>query len=591
MALGWTSAEIRRLLKLINRGSDLDRISGATELRHALGASTAREALLSLINSTFDNLVERERLQHAIIIQCDVKMQKVAKVVKDLHISRRALFRLRGAAMAAIADAANARLQACETAEQSLVVRLASAVRRFDPALATKLFKLVPDELCEQSAYEALCAALCAQEPIDQTVPAGCVGSHDSIAQLQFAHDDFVGGRLNDAGRRKTLVASCVGARPDRGYERVAFELAFLDHLDGERRCDARAMNDAIQRMVSAAGNDKYHVGLALVTQGERATHELDMQAALLFLRRLQTFPTAGVGSRLLAHVAYATASICFMLHDFESILDLASSAYTLVQHTDAGLALRANSLAGRIALASQHEWRPCTGLAERYRHGWIAGLLRCVQARHLTASDPEKALVMSNEAAEVCAAQQAPAAFAYALASQAIALCALGDGRGPDLLFQSWKRGIALAARATLVDQVVHRALPEREFGPFLLDDAFFGAVNRYVLRRGVYQGVRPTEWLEPVVRAAVGFGASEADELELPPRGQTAASLATRLIDGSQGDQRSAFLAEVRSLAWTLSTCLPFNRRALFEHRFVTAFCAMIPPLIAPRPASKIA
>lgn len=584
--------KIRRLLQCAGRGIDLSRFPLAVELQRAMGASNMRDALMAAIDAAFDVSVERERtLRHA-MVQCDVMRQKAADVAKELKISPDHLFHLRAEATTVLAKAINRRLLQNQVSGKSLAVNLACRLREFEPALAAKLFRVAEGELADRTAYDAVCNALSATARVDHMLLVRCTGYWEPLALVKIAHDHAIRGCLGVARRARKRAEASLNPGLGRNLKRAAFEVVSFDYADAVRRCDGKARREAIRRMALTEGNDLVSIGLGLASEAECALDELEVQdAAITRLRRLERFPTDGHGINLLVRIAHAVATIRFTLLKFENVAELSSSTAILAQNSEPGIAVQAHALAGRAALSTQRRWTFPRDIAESFRAGWAGALLWAVRARHLVSTDPEAALEMSKEAARICRIQGAPAAYAYALATEAIAMIALERGRGDKLLLKSWKAAVALSCRNGLIDQLVHPALMQRGFGPFALDDEFFEAVEDIVMRRSVQLGIRSMKWLGPIVRDAVASAISYENEIRFSAHGRREASLGARRVNKMNDASRAAFYNEMRVLAWILSSCLPFDRRALFEHNFLTALCTMIPALLAPASSSVIA
>jgi hypothetical protein len=95
-------ADVRRLLRLLRRPYLLEREPLALRARKALGTSSCRDAMLLLVDRTFGDIRDTQRLRE-IILRCDVEGQKARQAAAGMHLSLRQFFRHRAEAIDALA--------------------------------------------------------------------------------------------------------------------------------------------------------------------------------------------------------------------------------------------------------------------------------------------------------------------------------------------------------------------------------------------------------------------------------------------------------------------------------------------------------
>lgn len=96
---------IRRLLAALRRPEMLERLPLAVQLKVALGAATAREAVIKVVDRAFSVPTPSNELMRSVVVSGDVEGNKASYVASTLHLSMRTLFRRRSDAVEAIAAA------------------------------------------------------------------------------------------------------------------------------------------------------------------------------------------------------------------------------------------------------------------------------------------------------------------------------------------------------------------------------------------------------------------------------------------------------------------------------------------------------
>lgn len=103
--MGLSNYVIRRLLAALRKPDMLERLPLAVQLKVALGAATAREAVIKVVERAFSVRTPSNELMRAVVISGDVEGNKASYVAATLHVSMRTLFRRRSDAVEAIAAA------------------------------------------------------------------------------------------------------------------------------------------------------------------------------------------------------------------------------------------------------------------------------------------------------------------------------------------------------------------------------------------------------------------------------------------------------------------------------------------------------
>lgn len=103
--MGSPNDGIRGLLASLRRPDRLERLPLAVQLKVALGAPTARDAVVHVIDRTFSVRTPSNDIMRAAVYSCDVEGNKASYAAATLHVSMRTFFRRRSEAVAAIAAA------------------------------------------------------------------------------------------------------------------------------------------------------------------------------------------------------------------------------------------------------------------------------------------------------------------------------------------------------------------------------------------------------------------------------------------------------------------------------------------------------
>jgi hypothetical protein len=102
ICLDQPSTAVRRLLRLLRRPHLLEREELAASLCRALQATSCRDAMVRLIDRTFANTPESQRLRES-VVRCDVDGQKARAAAAGMHLSLRQFYRSRAEAIDALA--------------------------------------------------------------------------------------------------------------------------------------------------------------------------------------------------------------------------------------------------------------------------------------------------------------------------------------------------------------------------------------------------------------------------------------------------------------------------------------------------------
>lgn len=101
--MGFLNSGTREMLAALRRPDRLERLPLAVRLKTALGAATAHEAVIHVVDRTFRIRTPSNDLMRAAVFSCDLEGNKALYVASTLNVSIRTFYRRRSDAVAAVA--------------------------------------------------------------------------------------------------------------------------------------------------------------------------------------------------------------------------------------------------------------------------------------------------------------------------------------------------------------------------------------------------------------------------------------------------------------------------------------------------------
>lgn len=579
--LAWQDREVRRLLRLFNRPSALEQFALAAHLRAALNTSCARDAVMTVIEGAFDSASSADGILRHIVQRCDIEERVQSTVWAELHLSRRSFFRLRANAIAGVAAEVNRLLaRTDDLTDGGFTARLARAVAPFDGPCATTLYDALGCVPEGRAAYDALRCRLVAGLPPATDAMRVRTRPWTLLARLQIAKWHSLAGRRRLSLREQCEVGIEIQRSPGRHHDPVAFDLADIRRIDALERGDVGESRFQAGLMRGFAGGDKNLIGQALVAETEQSCEELDFDEAQTRISGAQMLAKEGADANVLCRAAYGTALVSFMRQRWEDALAFASAAVSPLSFQEPRLAMSAATLAGRAAFMLGRQWAFPHELCARYPHHPAVGYLQAVRVRHLALNAFGDAVRAATHAAAVCKQGRAPAYYAYALSANAVALMQAGLKREADnLLMLAWQHTNLATLSSAVVDQFVHDRLPRREFGPFSIDEQFLSPVRDRVIR--LVNGIEECKGtpLGYLIASFVGPAITRAIEQSHPDIQRLSISTTVATLRNCRRETRNQITSILRSVAWTLASCLQPQFGMSFATSFGLAISSWLP------------
>jgi hypothetical protein len=359
-------------------------------------------------------------------------------------------------------------------------------------------------------------------------------------------------------------------------YDRVAYELAYVDRLDAVRRCDVEAAGAAGRRMMQNGGRDPQLVTLALVCEAEQACDEGDLERADFLVRELQTLCSRTRNFRVTARTSHVASILHFLRGRYGEAMELANATFVALAQVEPEFAACAAGNAGRAALFLGEPWKRPHDLCTRFPKCYVLGQIDSVWARHLAASDPELAMASVDRAVSIASNQEAWGLLAYARGTRSLMLDLANRTEEAQIeRVAAWEEAVRLRRPFYLYDLFFHPAQRLRAHGPFEIDERFTMAIGRRFLSLagGTPDKADFRRW----------FNAAIAVCLNMAQDGQPAAARARRRVFTSrmlwQASNRAGVLGSqaiescFRQLAVDLGYCLAPDQRQNFIDRFVVS------------------
>lgn len=573
--MSWSNQEMRRLLACLDRPRELARSNLGVRLQRATGIASVREAVLWLLNKTFEDPTPQNRLLHAIIHKSDFEGKKGSHVASSLNISTRTFFRLRADAIAALAWAAE-QLEKGPEPRSNFKYEVSRMISPVKPETAADLLEREAGRVGARAAYEAVCSSARNGHDVPLSVLEKCTGHWRLLAELEIARTKLNDGDPERYQARRPAIVDALRTLTEPARTRVEFELAYVDRLNSLRRCDVVASADATSRMLKTAGADLRLQALACVCQAEQACDEGDLQAADDLVKELQNMCLRLDDFRVYARTAHVSSILNLLEGNYAEACDLCEVTIAALGHLEPEFAACAAALEGRADLFLNRAWDRPHDLCDRFPQSYVTAMLDLVWARHVATADPKRALVVAERAAAAAMSQNARGTLAYANGTLAIVYEFLGrheEARRQRLL--SWEQGVQLQRPFYLYDLLVHPKLPQRAIGTFAADEAVLVMFTRRLI---VLLGICDTRadqvnWAMAVMQQCLNHALDRREGERPAPLPRDRAAEFVQPLRGAAPLQREVLMRCLRQLAVETAYCLLPAQRDKFVARFKAA------------------
>jgi len=571
--MAWANQEIRKLLSLLSKPTALEKHALAVQLKQALGAASARDALLQVIEQAFAVRTPLNDALRESIFRCDLEGKKSLGAADAMGVSPRTLFRWRAAAITAIASAVDQALQAKDS-EAQFKYAIARMIAPVESTTAANLLEREATTIGSRAAYDAVCAALRNGREVSEALVERCTDQWRLLAQLEIARTNLVRGNPADYEKMRAQIRAALDRAPGVSYDRVEYELAYTDRLNAVRLCDVTATGVASRRMVETAGGDPELVALALVCEAEQACDESDFAKAETLIRKLESLSVRMGDFRVMARTSHVAAILQFLRGRYAEAIELAEATTAALRQVEPEFAACSAGNAGRAALFVGQGWKRPAELCSRFPQSYVTGYVDAVWARHLACTDPEQALVVIDRTIGITSDQQAWGVLTYARATRAMILDLLREHHAAQAeRVWAWEKAVQVRRAFYLHDLFVHPLSTTRTHGPFELDERFQRAIAQ-----------RLATWCETVFDAEVLSLLQQAAVSCLQPAehaGTAKNAVTPRLLRRSFGrltqTERRTIEQCTPLLAADLALCLAPSDRPRFVEQYSEAFLVL--------------
>jgi hypothetical protein len=565
---------MRRLLASLERPQELARSRLGNQLQEALGAASVRDAVLWLVNKTFEEPSRQNALLRDVICKSDLDGEKGSRVASALNVSTRTFFRLRADAIAMLAHAAE-QVQKRPEPRTDFKYEISRMISPVKPQTAAHLLEREAERLGGRAAYEAVCASARNGHDVPSSLLDKCTGHWRPLAELEIARTNLNHGNPERYQTIRPAIVEALDRLSGPPRARVEFELAYVDRLDAIRRCDVNASAEATTRLLKASGADLRLRALACVCQAEQACDEGDLAAADALLEELQAMCLRLDDFRIYARTSHVSSIVKLLQGNYAEARDLCDVTVAALGQVEPEFAACAAAIAGRADLFWGCQWERPGELSRRFPQSYVTAFLDAVWARHLVTTNAKRALIVAQRAASLAAAQNARGALAYANGTLAIVYRFLDrsdDARRQAVV--SWEQGVPLRRPFYLYDLLVHPALPQRAMGIFHLDEALRAMLGRRLMGLLSDALEKPTQphWAMAAMTECLTAALDPRGErrsIRAPDRTHDAAQVLRR----APQPQRQLVTRCFNQLAVEAAYCLSPQHRSSFISRFTAA------------------
>ncbi len=566
--------DVRVMLAALSKPSILQENKLALQVRDALGKTSVRQAVRTVIDMTFDKSQPEQAALRDVILTCDFENKKRSQAASQISVSARTLYRRRSAAIGQIADTVDELLDA-PVPDTTFRYAMARMISPLEPETAVRLFEREAATVGGRAAYDAVCACVRNGREIGDSVLGQCTGHWRLLAEIEIARSNLVTGSPQRYEEVRPRIKSALAELKGQALEHVAFELAYVDRLDAVRRCDLDSAENATRRLTKWAGGDIRFGTLALVCEAEQACDEGDVARAASVVRDLQSRCVRLGDFRITARASHVAGILSFLRGEYAATQEQCQATVAALSHIEPEFAACSSAVAGRAALLSGRGWSRPTELCDRFPHSYVTAIVDAVWARHMALRDPGAALPIAERVVSIARDQNARGVLAFAKGTLAI-VCQL-VGRAEDaqgLKISAWEEAVRLRRRLYLHDLFLHPASKPEQFGALNVDQRFVAALSLRLSQLIPTTAAAPgVEWGAPSIMYCLNEAHECIVDIDTAARRRYTSKLAMRAFRRrSRIDQKWACLG-LQRLGADMAFCLPMHQREPFTHGFRAA------------------
>ena len=536
----------------------------ACEIRDAVGAPSAYEGVVRVIQTALAEYGRDGAQLYALIKRCDIEGTSTQTAIAyEMNLSSRQFFRYRAEAVRIIARF----LQRLHDKRFDPVVELANLVQSADPFAALEIYRL--DEHGSAPLATVLGATVRSGSVLDDDeILAG--DSYDALAaKAHLAYGHVWAGNRDAADALMARVTRSMEYRRTPQRSALEFELNLARFLMAQYGASVRDMVEISRELRNQA---QEHPGLhaqAALCEARAALHNGDFNSCLEATQQTLRAEIARRDAFLLARALFLEAEVEFACGEHAAANKHASAARFALQRmrkeqAECDILLARLRLAGGMLPARRFESTPGS-----QSHDALFGA--AIEAR---------ALLLEGDVASAWhiaqwAAQAAGSAHFRALhAWSTVTVAAAEQARGRDaqnLLLQAWREIAMLGDYYWARDAFVVPGLRLREIGPLKNDGAFRTALHDVVAHQfpswAVVQNRRTLDTFTQTLQQLIGdaLAGQTASPQTIAAAGEIAQLLA---VDGATGAMFRRHQRLVAStVAYFVAMLLPFEGRADFE------------------------
>ena len=570
------------MLAALDRPDELERSSLALQLRDTLGCASTREAILQIVEDTFDDNHPQRRVLRDVILMPALRGDKRIFSAAVLNMSARTFFRRRAAAVAMLAHTIERVLNAGDP-RADFKAETAQLIGAVKPNAVKGLLEREAQRMGGKAALAALVLSLRNGGAVPAELVEQCTGHWRLLADLEIARHRMAEDQPAAYESARAAIHAAFAQMKGPSRDVIEFELAYLDRLDAVRRCDVDAAGRATALLRRYTGSDFHLRALAAICSAEQAADEGDLDKAEAMVADVQALTVRLNDFRIAGRTSHAASIVSLLRGDHAEASDLSHLTVAALAHIEPEFALCATAIDGRAQLLLGGEWERPENACGRFPGSYVTAFVECVYARHLCTSDATMAAEIVDRASSLAAARGARGVLIYAEATRAIVLEAQGKhAEAQAQRVAVWEAGMPLRRPFYLHDLLVHPAQHARAFGAFDLDDAFIGAMGRRcqdVLEgldvSGAHGHLLGDAMIECVAAAYEAAGRELRQRLRA--RHNEQAAVALRHV---ARPERAKYERAFRRMAVELSYCLPVAARLSFVGRFIAAATDLLDP-----------
>jgi thioredoxin-like negative regulator of GroEL len=346
----WNDREVRRLLRLLRRPKALEYSPLALAIQSAAGASTAHEAVLSVIERSLAEYGREGRELFTLLKRCDIDGDATPLgVAYELNLSTRQFYRYRARAVGIIVAFLDG-LFRVRSVDANPIRALARLTQSFDPQTALKIYAL--DAAVKSEDHSMMEASISAGNATSEIEAALSKSPQTLSVRAKLASAFARRGESSKARAAVSHLRRSLAAGDARMHEGIELEIALIEFLLARYEGAPEIMLEIARKVRALASTrTRTHV-LATLCQAQAALHAGDFGSSLGALRALINLPAVHQDPPLMGEVVLRIGETLFALGDIAEAQRHITAASLTLRHIP-HVALECELLLNRMRLRS----------------------------------------------------------------------------------------------------------------------------------------------------------------------------------------------------------------------------------------------